>query len=80
MPGKIKLTDEDVLVVIDVQKDFCAGGALAVQNADAVVEPVAASNHESQSVTALALPRVKKLGEFFAADLKKGQIASTHFI
>ncbi len=40
MPGKIKLTDEDVLVVIDVQKDFCAGGALAVQNADAVVEPV----------------------------------------
>jgi nicotinamidase/pyrazinamidase len=40
MAGKIKLTDEDVLVVIDVQRDFCAGGALAVQNADAVVGPV----------------------------------------
>lgn len=40
MAGNIKLTDDDVLVVIDVQRDFCAGGALAVQNADAVVGPV----------------------------------------
>jgi len=40
MTQKIKLTDTDVLVVIDVQKDFCAGGALAVQNADSVVGPV----------------------------------------
>lgn len=40
MTETIKLTDHDVLVVIDVQKDFCAGGALAVQNADAVVDPI----------------------------------------
>ncbi|MCB1461334.1 MAG: bifunctional nicotinamidase/pyrazinamidase [Nitratireductor sp.] len=40
MAEKIKLTESDVLVVIDVQKDFCAGGALEVQNADAVVEPI----------------------------------------
>ena len=32
MTGKIKLDKTDVLVVIDVQKDFCAGGSLAVQN------------------------------------------------
>jgi nicotinamidase/pyrazinamidase len=40
MTGKIKLGENDVLVVIDVQKDFCAGGSLAVQNADAVVAPI----------------------------------------
>ena len=40
MAEKIKLTESDVLVVIEVQKDFCAGGALEVQNADAVVEPI----------------------------------------
>jgi nicotinamidase/pyrazinamidase len=27
----------DVLLVVDMQKDFCAGGALAVPNADAIV-------------------------------------------
>ena len=31
---------EDVLVVVDVQRDFCRGGALAVADGDAVVEPV----------------------------------------
>ena len=31
---------EDVLVVVDVQRDFCRGGALAVEDGDAVVEPV----------------------------------------
>ena len=40
MTNKIKLTTTDILVVIDVQKDFCSGGALAVQNADAVVTPI----------------------------------------
>ena len=29
--------DDDLLLVIDVQNDFCAGGALAVPNGDAVV-------------------------------------------
>jgi nicotinamidase/pyrazinamidase len=31
------LGDEDLLLVIDVQNDFCAGGALAVANGDEVV-------------------------------------------
>jgi nicotinamidase/pyrazinamidase len=30
----------DVLIVIDVQNDFCAGGALAVPNGDGVIEPI----------------------------------------
>ncbi|MFI5039116.1 MAG: isochorismatase family protein, partial [Solirubrobacterales bacterium] len=30
----------DALLVIDVQNDFCPGGALAVTDGDAVVEPI----------------------------------------
>lgn len=40
MAQKIQLGENDVLVIIDVQKDFCAGGALAVQDADAIVAPI----------------------------------------
>ena len=29
-----------VLVIVDIQRDFCAGGALAVPDADAVVPVV----------------------------------------
>jgi nicotinamidase/pyrazinamidase len=32
--------DRDALVVVDVQQDFCPGGALPVPDGDAVVEPV----------------------------------------
>lgn len=32
------MTDRDVLVVIDVQNDFCPGGALAVADGDAVIK------------------------------------------
>lgn len=32
--------EEDVLIVVDVQRDFCRGGALAVPDGDAVVEPI----------------------------------------
>jgi nicotinamidase/pyrazinamidase len=32
-----KLTDRDVLLIIDVQNDFCPGGALAVESGDEVV-------------------------------------------
>ena len=32
--------EDDVLVVVDVQRDFCSGGALAVADGDAVVAPV----------------------------------------
>ena len=30
----------DVLIVVDVQNDFCSGGALAVENGDAIIEPI----------------------------------------
>jgi nicotinamidase/pyrazinamidase len=36
----MQITAQDVLVVIDVQNDFCPGGALAVANGDAVIEAV----------------------------------------
>ncbi|MGA3047237.1 MAG: bifunctional nicotinamidase/pyrazinamidase [Terracidiphilus sp.] len=35
----MQITPQDVLVVIDVQNDFCPGGELAVADGDAVVEP-----------------------------------------
>lgn len=36
----IAITPTDVLIVIDVQNDFCPGGALAVPEGDAVVAPI----------------------------------------
>ena len=30
----------DALIVVDVQNDFCSGGALAVPDGDAVIEPI----------------------------------------
>ncbi len=33
-------TDTDVLIVVDVQNDFLPGGALAVPDGDAVIEPI----------------------------------------
>jgi nicotinamidase/pyrazinamidase len=35
--GGLKIVDHDVLLVIDVQNDFCPGGALAVPQGDEVV-------------------------------------------
>ncbi|HEY3030685.1 MAG TPA: nicotinamidase, partial [Bradyrhizobium sp.] len=32
--------DDDLLLIIDVQNDFCPGGALAVADGDAVVPVV----------------------------------------
>lgn len=37
MSAKAKILQSDVLLVVDVQNDFCAGGALAVPDGDAVV-------------------------------------------
>jgi nicotinamidase/pyrazinamidase len=37
MDTAIRIGDDDMLLVIDVQNDFCAGGALAVPDGDAVV-------------------------------------------
>jgi len=34
---QIRVSDDDLLLIIDVQNDFCAGGALAVADGDAVV-------------------------------------------
>jgi nicotinamidase/pyrazinamidase len=36
----MQITTQDVLLVIDVQNDFCTGGALAVPNGDAVIEVI----------------------------------------
>jgi nicotinamidase/pyrazinamidase len=37
MNSAIRISDEDLLLVIDVQNDFCTGGALAVPDGDVVV-------------------------------------------
>jgi nicotinamidase/pyrazinamidase len=36
----MQITPQDVLIVIDVQNDFCPGGALAVADGDAVIEVI----------------------------------------
>ncbi len=36
----MRIVSTDVLLVVDVQNDFCSGGALAVADGDAVVEPI----------------------------------------
>ena len=36
----VSIRPSDALLVVDVQLDFCAGGALAVPDADAVVDPI----------------------------------------
>jgi len=36
----VQITPQDVLLVIDVQNDFCPGGALAVAGGDLVIEPI----------------------------------------
>jgi len=41
---------DDVLAVIDVQNDFCAGGALAVPNGDEVVAPINAVTRRFEHV------------------------------
>lgn len=37
---RMQLTDSDVLIVVDVQYDFLPGGALAVPEGDAVIDPI----------------------------------------
>ncbi len=38
--SSMQITDSDVLLVIDVQNDFCPGGALAVPGGDSVIQPI----------------------------------------
>jgi nicotinamidase/pyrazinamidase len=52
MKELIKIQRSDALLVIDVQKDFCAGGALEVQSADNVVPPI---NHLVRRFSVVAL-------------------------
>lgn len=40
MTEPIRISDRDALIIVDVQNDFCPGGALAVPEGDAVVEPL----------------------------------------
>ena len=40
MPDEIRPRDDDGLLVVDVQNDFCPGGALAVPDGDAIVSPI----------------------------------------
>ncbi len=40
MIGGIEIGDFDALLVVDIQNDFCTGGALAVPGADEIVRPI----------------------------------------
>ncbi len=40
MTDKVEIAKSDVLLIVDVQNDFCRGGALEVPDGDAVVEPI----------------------------------------
>ena len=52
MNTAIRISDDDMLLVIDVQNDFCAGGALAVPDGDAVVPVI---NHLAERFAHIAL-------------------------
>ncbi|MBV04156.1 MAG: nicotinamidase, partial [Rhodobacteraceae bacterium] len=36
----IQVNQNDALIIIDVQNDFCPGGALAVTSGDSIIEPI----------------------------------------
>ncbi len=36
----MRITPHDILLIVDVQNDFCPGGALAVADGDAVIAPI----------------------------------------
>lgn len=38
--NKLRISGGDVLIAVDIQKDFCPGGALAVPEGDRIVHPV----------------------------------------
>ena len=46
----MQITPNDVLLVIDVQNDFCPGGALAVADGDAVIDPIHRAAHHFQHI------------------------------
>jgi len=78
-----------LLLIIDVQNDFCPGGALAVNDGDAVIEPlnnladaislkegrVAATQdwHPSNHVSFASSHKNKNIGDTVDTDIVKGQ-------
>ena len=44
------ITSQDVLVVVDVQNDFCAGGALAVPDGDGIVEIIHSAGRKFEHI------------------------------
>ncbi len=40
MSGQIKITDNDALIIVDVQNDFLHGGSMAVPDGEAVIVPL----------------------------------------
>lgn len=40
MTDQITPTEQDMLILVDLQNDFCPGGALPVDHGDAVIEPI----------------------------------------
>ena len=38
--GKLKIKENDVLIIVDVQNDFCPGGALAVKDGDTIIKDI----------------------------------------
>jgi nicotinamidase/pyrazinamidase len=40
MKEHVTIGENDVLLVVDIQNDFCPGGALAVPRGDEVVQPI----------------------------------------
>jgi nicotinamidase/pyrazinamidase len=54
-PGMPRLTPRDALLIVDVQRDFCAGGALAVPEGDDVVPVLNAWIDEATRAGALVV-------------------------
>jgi len=36
----MRVTEEDALIVVDVQNDFCPGGAMSIEGGDRIVRPI----------------------------------------
>lgn len=46
----MEITSQDVLIVVDVQNDFCPGGALAVRGGDEVIEVIHRIAHRFEHI------------------------------
>jgi nicotinamidase/pyrazinamidase len=46
----MEITSQDVLIVVDVQRDFCPGGALAVAGGDEVIEVIHRVAHRFEHI------------------------------